>query len=158
MTDSAPSPSTVGGLLIRRLTGLDEQVCRLLRDRNVCTVCTTAPDGSIHALPVWVDTDGREVVLNSVRGRAWVRNAERTGRITCNVVNLANPYEFVEIRGRVSAPTRDGADEHINEMARKYIGADEYPWMDPQQPRVVLRVTPEKVVHMYPGDPELEGS
>jgi PPOX class probable F420-dependent enzyme len=158
VTEQTARPTTIGGLLIRRLTALDEEACRLLREPNVCTVCTFAPDGSIHAHPVWVDTDGEHVLLNSVGGRAWVRNLQRSGRVTCTVVNLANPYEFVEIRGRADDPTREGADEHIHFLAKKYLGADEYPWMDPRQPRLLFRVHPERVVHMHPGDPELEGS
>lgn len=148
-------PKTIGGLAVRRLTALDDQVCELLEARNVCTVCTIALDGSIHAQPVWVDTDGGNVLLNSVRGRAWVRNLERNQRVTCNVINLQNPYEFVEIRGRASPPEREGADEHIHRLARKYLDVDQYPWMSADQPRVLLRVAPEKVVHMHPTDEEL---
>jgi PPOX class probable F420-dependent enzyme len=152
---SSAGRPTIGGLEIRRLTALDGRVCQLLEAQNVCTVCTIAIDGSIHAQPVWVDTDGTHVLLNSVRTRAWVRNLERSDRVTCNVINLQNPYEFVEIRGRVSAPAREGADEHIHRLARKYLGRDEYPWISPDQPRVLLRVTPARVVHMYPADEEL---
>jgi PPOX class probable F420-dependent enzyme len=146
---------TIGGLEIRRLSALDGPVRELLEAPNVCTVCTLAADGSIHAQPVWVDTDGTHLLLNSVPGRAWVRNLERSDRITCNVINLQNPYEFVEVRGRVSAPTREGADEHIHRLARKYLGRDEYPWMSPDQPRILIRVTPEKIVHMHPADEQL---
>jgi PPOX class probable F420-dependent enzyme len=156
MTQDTRRPETIGGLLIRRLDALDDDTRALLRATNVCTVCTHAADGSIHAQPVWVDTDGEHVLLNSVAGRAWVRNLERDARVTCTVVNLENPYEFVEIRGRASAPTREGADDHIHALARKYLDLDEYPWLDPSQPRVLIRVTAEKVVHMRPGDPELE--
>jgi PPOX class probable F420-dependent enzyme len=148
-------PETIGGLLIRRPSAIDGPVRRLLDAQNVCTVCTFAADGSIHAQPVWVDTDGEDVLLNSVGDRAWMRNLRRSPRVTCNVVNLENPYEFVEIRGRASAATRTGADEHIHRMARKYLGLDAYPWMSPDQPRVLLRVKPERIVHMYPGDDEL---
>ena len=156
MPDAPDRPTTIGGLLIRRLTRLDDAACRLLRARNVATVCTHAADGSIHAQPVWVDTDGTDVLLNSVDGRAWVRNLRRDAHVTCTIVDLANPYEFVEIRGRASTPRRDGADAHIHQLARKYLDVDEYPWMDPDQPRVLVRVTPQRIVHMSPGDPELE--
>jgi PPOX class probable F420-dependent enzyme len=154
MTDTRPP--TIGGLLIRRLDSLDETACALLYAKNVCTVCTTARDGSIHAHPVWVDTDGDRVLLNSVGGRAWVRNLERSDRVTCTVVNLQNPYEFVEVRGRAAPATHEGAEAHIDHLARKYLDLDEYPWHDPDQPRLLIRVTPERVVHMYPGDAELE--
>jgi PPOX class probable F420-dependent enzyme len=154
--DRATEQETIGGLLIRRLDALDKSVCRLLEAQNVCTVCTFALDGSIHAQPVWVDTDGEDVLLNSVGDRAWVRNLKRSPRVTCNVLNLQNPYEFVEIRGRACAATRTGADEHIHRMARKYLGLEEYPWMSADQPRLLVRVRPERIVHMYPGDDELQ--
>jgi PPOX class probable F420-dependent enzyme len=154
--DANSKQETIGGLLIRRPSVLDAGVCRLLEAQNVVTVCTLARDGTIHAQPVWVDTDGHDVLLNSVPDRAWVRNLNRNPRVTCNVVNLQNPYEFVEIRGVASAATREGADEHIHRLAQKYLGLDEYPWLSPDQPRVLVRVRPERIVHMYPGDDELQ--
>lgn len=154
MTDA--SLETIGGLAIRRPEALDQRARALLEARNVCTVCTRAKDGSIHAHPVWVDTDGEHVLLNSVEGRAWVRNLERSSRVTCSVINLQNPYEFIEIRGSASAPTREGADDHVHKLARKYLDLGEYPWIDPARPRVLFRITPERIVHMYPTDAELE--
>jgi PPOX class probable F420-dependent enzyme len=151
-------PTTIGGLVIRRLDGLDERACALLEARNVVTVATHAANGGIHAQPVWADTDGEHVLLNSVAGRAWVRNVERDPRLTCTVVNLGNPYEFVEVRGRAIGPSREGADAHIHRLARKYLDLAEYPWLSPEEPRVLMRVVPERVVHMYPGDPELEAA
>jgi PPOX class probable F420-dependent enzyme len=152
----AERQESIGGLAIRRLTSLDGPTRALLEAKNVCTVCTFAKDGAIHAQPVWVDTDGEHVVLNSVGGRAWVRNLERNPRLTCNVINLENPYEFVEVRGHAEGPTREGADEHIHKLAKKYLGVDEYPWLSPDQPRVLFRVVPEKVVHMHPEDATLD--
>jgi len=147
----------VGGLLIRRPGAIDEPVRRLLEDTNVCTVCTLALDGGMHAQPVWVDTDGEHVLLNTVGGRAWVRNLERDDRVTCTVVNLRNPYEFVEIRGRAGRPIREGADAHIDSLAHKYLGVDEYPWHDLQRPRILFRVRAERIVHMAPAGAELQG-
>lgn len=154
---SHEKPATIGGLQIRRLAEIDDKVAQLLEAKNYATVCTVAKDGAIHALPTWVDTDGSAVLLNTVGGRAWVRNIERDARITCNVINMANPHEFVEIRGRVvQRDTDDSANEHIHFLAKKYLGLDEYPWLTPDQPRTLLRVAPEKIVHMYPGDDVLE--
>jgi PPOX class probable F420-dependent enzyme len=150
-------PPTIGGLLIRRLTAIDQPVRELLESKNYSTVCTVALDGSIHALPTWVDTDGEHVLLNSVDGRAWVRNLEREPRLTCNVINMANPHEFVEIRGRVVDRASDAtATEHIHRLAKKYLDLDEYPWLTPDEPRTLFRVAPERIVHMYPGDAVLE--
>lgn len=150
------SPRAIGPSFIRRTSVIDEAVRNLLDGQNFSTVCTFARDGSVQALPTWVDTDGEYVLLNSVTGHAWVRNVERDPRVTCNVMNLSNPYEFVEVRGRAQNPTMDGATEHINRLAKKYLDLDEYPWLSPEAPRVLIRVAPERIVHMYPGDAVLE--
>jgi PPOX class probable F420-dependent enzyme len=150
------SPPTIGGLLIRRPNRIDDPVRELLEAKNYTTNCTIAADGSIHASPTWVDTDGEYVLLNSVSGRAWVRNCERDPHITCSVINHANPHEFVEIRGRAVEQTTHGADAHIDRLAQKYLDLEHYPWLTPEEPRVLIRVLPEKVVHMYPGDGVLE--
>jgi PPOX class probable F420-dependent enzyme len=150
------APKTVGGLLIRRLTTIDGPVRELLGAKNFCTVCTLTKDGGVHAQPVWVDTDGDNVLLNSVPGRAWVRNLERNPRVTCTVINLQNPYEFVEIRGRVAERTEEGAESHIHRLAKKYLEVEEYPWLSPDEPRILFRVAPEKVIHMYPAGAELQ--
>ena len=126
---------------------LDERVQALLRAKNFCHIATLTSSGAPHVVPVWVDTDGEHVVLNSADGRFWVRNAERDPRVTCTVMNMENPYEFVEVRGRVAEKTTDGADDHIDAMAKKYWGLDAYPSRRPGQQRVILRVAPERVRH-----------
>lgn len=158
MTESGTGASTgtlVGGLAWRRSSFLDEAVCALLEARNVCVVSTTGKSGSIHSIPVWVDTDGTNVLLNSVDGRAWVRNLERDPRVTCTIVQSGNPYEFVEIRGRVASRSHDEAEAHIHRLAKKYLDLDEYPWLRPEDRRVLITVSPDNVFHMRPGAPEL---
>jgi PPOX class probable F420-dependent enzyme len=127
----------------------------LLESRNFCIVSTLANGGAVHAVPVWIDTDGTHVLLNSVDGRRWVRNADRDPRVTCTVTNAENPYEFVEIRGRVAERTYEGGNEHIHRLARKYLGADEYPWLQPGERRILFRILPESILHMRPGAAEL---
>lgn len=146
----------VGGLQIRRPQSIDEGVRALLEAKNVCVVCTQAKDGTIHAQPVWVDTDGANVVLNSVPGRAWVRNAQRDERVTCTVTNLENPYEFVELRGR--ARIREGAagERHVHRLAKKYLDLDNYPFLAPDEPRLLVEVRPERIVHVMPEATELD--
>ena len=145
----------VGPAVIRRSTAIDAPVRALLLGQNFSTVCTFARDGTIQALPTWVDTDGEHVLLNSIVGHAWVRNLERDRRITCNVMNRTNPYEWAELRGRVQEQTLDGAVDHIHRLAKKYLDLDEYPWLSPDEPRVLIRVAPERVVHFYPSDATL---
>jgi PPOX class probable F420-dependent enzyme len=120
----------------------------LLRAKNFCNVATLREDGSIHGVPVWVDVkDGRPVV-NTAEGRIWPNNLARDPRVTMTVQNLENPYEYVEIRGRVAERTQDGADEHIDELARKYLGRDTYPYRQPGEVRVMITVEPQHV-HVY---------
>jgi PPOX class probable F420-dependent enzyme len=116
----------------------------LLKARNFCNVSTVRPDGTIHGVPVWVDTQDGLAVLNSAEGRAWVRNLERDPRVTLTVQNMENPYEYLEVRGRVADRTHEGADAHIDAMAKKYLDKDEYPFRQPGEQRVIIRVEPER--------------
>jgi PPOX class probable F420-dependent enzyme len=119
----------------------------LLEGRNFCIVGTLRGDGTIHATPVWVDIADGQPVLNTAEGRQWPRNLERDPRVTLTVPNLENPYEYVEIRGRVARRTHEGADEHIDALAKKYLGQDEYPYRQPGEQRVMISVEPERVYH-----------
>jgi PPOX class probable F420-dependent enzyme len=117
----------------------------LLQDRNFCDVATIASDGTPHVAVVWVDVDGDEVLLNSAEGRTWPANLRRDPRVTLTVVNLQNPYEYTSIRGRAVDVTPDGADDHIDALAKKYLGADSYPSRVPGEVRLKIRVQPERV-------------
>ena len=123
----------------------------LLEAPNFCHVATLRSDGSPHVNPVWVDVEDNLVVLNSAEGRAWPANVRRDPRVTLNVMNLENPYEYVEIRGRVVDDTHEGADEHIDRMAMKYLGEERYPFRAEGEQRVIFRVEPERVYHAAPG-------
>src|SRR5271155_646797 len=118
----------------------------LLKGKNFCLVSTLRADGSVQGAPVWVDVQDGQPVLNTAEGRAWPRNLERDPRVTLTVQNMENPYEYLEVRGRVAERTHDGADEHIDALAMKYLGKDEYPYRQPGEQRVIIRVAPE---HTY---------
>ena len=117
----------------------------LLQAKNFCHVATLRADGTVHGVPVWVDVQDGLPTLNTAEGRAWPRNLERDPRITLEVQNMENPYEYVEIRGRVVERTHEGADEHIDQLAKKYLGVDRYPMRQPGEQRVIIRVEPEHV-------------
>jgi PPOX class probable F420-dependent enzyme len=117
----------------------------LLNGKNFANVSTLRSDGSVLSAPAWVDVQDGKAVLNSAEGRAWPRNLERDPRITLTVQNLENPYEYVEVRGKVSERTHDGADEHINALAKKYLDLDEYPYRQPGEQRVIITVEPDHV-------------
>jgi PPOX class probable F420-dependent enzyme len=115
----------------------------LLRAKNFCHVSTLRADGSVQTVPVWVDVKDGVPLLNTAKGRAWPTNLERDPRVTLEVQNIENPYEYVEIRGRVSDMSREGADAHIDALADKYMGADSYPGRQPGEERLIVRVDPE---------------
>jgi PPOX class probable F420-dependent enzyme len=125
-----------------RIEGRAEE---LLQGKNFCHVSTLSGDGTVHAAPVWVDVQDGRPVLNSAEGRAWPRNLQRDPRVTLTVQNMENPYEYLEVRGQVAEMTHDGADEHIDGLAKKYMGVDEYPMRQPGEQRVIIRVNPERV-------------
>jgi len=129
-------------------TAVQGRAEELLGAANFCNVATLRSDGSIHAAPVWVDVEEGKPVLNSAEGRLWPTNLERDPRVTLTVQNTDNPYEYVTIRGRVSERTHEGADEHIDKLAKKYMGVDSYPYRQPGEQRVIIRVEPE-TVHVY---------
>lgn len=122
----------------------------LLRAKNFCNVSTIRSDGSVHSAPVWVDVQDGRAVLNTAEGRAWPANLQRDPRVTLTVQNMDNPYEYVAIRGHVAERTHDGADEHIDAMAKKYLGQDTYPFRQPGEQRLIIRVEPEDV-HVWGG-------
>jgi PPOX class probable F420-dependent enzyme len=123
---------------------IDGRVAELLQAENFCHVSTLREDGSVHAVPVWVDVQDGRPVLNTAQGRVWPKNLERDPRVTLVVQNMENPYEYAEIRGREAERTGDGADAHIDFLAKKYMDADSYPLRKEGEQRLIIRVDPER--------------
>lgn len=124
----------------------DPQVARLLAEPNHAVVSTFNDDGSVHSAVVWVDVLDGKAALNSGVGRKWPTNLERDPRVTVLVYDQGNPYEYVEIRGRAQGRT-DGADEHIDRLAKKYMGVDRYPYHTDSEQRITYVVDAERVRH-----------
>ena len=124
---------------------LTEAQKKLLEGKNFVSVATINKDGSPQVSPVWADFDGKYVVLNSEEKRRKVRNLKRDPRVALSVYDQENPYNYIEIRGRVVEITTKGAFEHIDKLAKKYIGQDKYPWNKPEDVRVIIKVEPEHV-------------
>jgi PPOX class probable F420-dependent enzyme len=122
----------------------------LLKAKNFAHVATLRTDGSVQTAPVWVDVQDGRPVVNSAEGRAWPRNLERDPRVTLTVQNMENPYEYLEVRGHVAERTHEGADEHIDSLAKKYMGVDSYPMRQPGEQRVIIRIDPEHA-HVWGG-------
>lgn len=110
-------------------------------------LATLMPDGRPQVTPVWCDLDGEEVLINTAVGRQKDRNMQRDGRVALSIIDPDNAYRYIEVRGRVTARTEQGADEHINRMAKKYLGQDVYPFRQPGERRVIYRIRPEHSTH-----------
>jgi PPOX class probable F420-dependent enzyme len=122
----------------------DPDVRELLEKPNYAIVSTHNPDQSIHSTVVWVDTERGNLALNSAVGRKWPTNLQRDPRVNVLVQEIGNPYYFVEVRGTAEATT-DGADEHIDRLAKKYTGQDEYPYRRPGEERITFLITADRV-------------
>ena len=121
---------------------------KLLQGKNYATIATVMPDGSPQASVVWIDTDGQHVIFNTEAGRLKPKNMKRDPRVGIAVFSNENPYQQVMIRGRVVEMTEKGADTHIDVMAKKYLNADKYPFAQPGDKRVIVKILPERISAM----------
>ena len=124
---------------------LTEKAAALFLARNWGNLVDLRADGSPHVTPVWVDYDGEHVLVNSAYGRCKVRNIQRDPRVAIDVLPSDDQQSgYVSVTGRAEL-VDEGADEHIDKLAKKYLGVDEYPFRTPGEQRVIIRITPERV-------------
>ncbi len=130
---------------------IPEEARDLLERPIVVTLVTLMEDHKPQATPVWIDYDGTHVLVNSARGRAKDRNMEARPDVTVLSIDPDNPYRYMEIRGRVTEITEEGATEHISKMAKKYFNRDDYyennPALREQETRVLYKIAPERVIY-----------
>jgi PPOX class probable F420-dependent enzyme len=119
----------------------------LLEEKAFAHVATLMEDGSPQVSPVWIDREDDAVVFNTAAGRLKDRNLRRDPRVAISITDAENPYENLLIRGRAVEITEHDADEHIDRLAKRYLDADEYPYRQPGEVRLKVRVLPERVSH-----------
>ena len=122
----------------------DKQREFIAQNPYVATATTLRQDGSPHNTIVWVDAENGVVSFNTAVGRAKERYLRKDPRATITIVDPENAYQWVSISGQVQMTT-EGADEQIDRLAKKYLGKDEYPWRNPEEQRISVKITPEKV-------------
>lgn len=123
---------------------LPEKYADLFHKKAFASLATLMPDGAPQVTPVWVDFDGKSVIVNTAKGRQKDRNMRANPRVALAIIDPDNPYRYLEVRGRVTEITEDGADSHIDKMAKKYLGQDKYPYRQPGEVRVLYKITPER--------------
>src|SRR5918994_108597 len=125
---------------------LSERDRRILAAPTFASLSTVMPDGAPHVSTVWLDVDGEEVLVNTGEGLVKTENVRRDARVAISVFDQQDdPYEQVVVRGTVVDITPDGADEHIDRLANKYLGVDSYPWREPGEQRLILRIRIDRV-------------
>ena len=130
---------------------ITEPIAKLIEGKNFAFVSTLMNDGSPQVTPTWIDIENRKILLiNTAEGRLKHKNILRDPRVAISVTEQNNPYHMLAIRGRVVEQTNAGADEHIDKLAKKYLGLEKYPLRSPEETRVILKIMPEKVFYQPP--------
>lgn len=134
------------------MTQITEPIIQLLKGRNFAYISTLMDDGSPQVTPTWIDIDedGNSILINTAEGRVKQKNVSRDPRIAISISDQNNPYNMATIRGKVIEQIREGADEHTDKLAKKYLGMDKYPYRSAKEIRVILKIKPEKVFHQQP--------
>jgi len=127
---------------------LNDIAIRMLQEKNFVFIATLGKtSGAPQVTPTWVDVDNGYVLVNTAIGRMKQENSKRDPRVALSAVDSTNPYSFTAIRGRVVEQiTGQAAEDHIDKMAKKYLGKDKYPFRQPGEKRVILKIKPERVV------------
>jgi PPOX class probable F420-dependent enzyme len=120
----------------------------IFKAKSFAHVATIGPNGEPHNQPVWVDFDGEHVLFSQTKTRQKIRNIERDPRVAVSATDPENPYRYIEVRGVVEEVVEDEGNAFINSMAKKYMDKDEYPWHQPGDERVVVKIRPEHSTSM----------
>jgi PPOX class probable F420-dependent enzyme len=127
------------------MTAIPQTHRDLFDKKSFAHLATVSADGTPQVTPVWIDFDGQHVRFNTARGRVKTRNFEGNPRVALSIQDPENPYRYVQVRGRVVEVTEKGADDHIDALAKKYLGQDRYPHRRAGEVRVTVKVAPEKI-------------
>ena len=111
--------------------------------RAFAYLSTLMKDGSPQITPIWFNTDGTHILINSAFGRVKDRNIRRNPRVALVIADPKDPYRYLQIRGRVVEITTEGADAHIDALAGKYTGIPQYQGRRAGEQRVTYKILPE---------------
>jgi len=127
---------------------IPDQYTDLFQKKAFAHLATVMPDGSPQVTPVWFDVEDGLIRVNSARGRVKDRNMRRTPKVALSIIDPDNPYRYLGILGRVVDVTEQGADAHIDSLAKKYLGQDRYPYRRDGEVRVIYKIRPDRVAAM----------
>jgi len=125
------------------MAAIPEKYLDLLEKKKAfASLATVMPDGSPQVTPVWVDYKGGAIRVNTAKGRVKARNMKEGSRVALAILDPDNPYRHIQVRGRVRRVTEQGADAHIDALAKKYLGQDKYPYRQPGEVRLICEIEP----------------
>jgi PPOX class probable F420-dependent enzyme len=132
------------------MAAIPDEAKHLFENKDFAHIATLNADGSPQNSAVWIGLDGDLVTFNTAEGRLKTKNVARDGRVAISIVNQENPYENLIIQGKVVELAHDGADDDIDALAKRYLGADSYPFRQDGEVLVIVKIEPEKVNHTNP--------
>jgi PPOX class probable F420-dependent enzyme len=125
------------------MAAISEKYADLLQNKKAfANLATVMPDGTPQVTPVWFDYKDGLIRVNTAKGRVKARNMSEGAPVALSIMDPENAYRYVQIRGRVRRVTEQGADGHIDQLAKKYLGKDKYPFAQPGQVRVMYEIEP----------------
>ena len=127
---------------------IPEQFKDLFQKVAFANLATLMPDGRPQVTPVWFDLDGSNIRINTAKGRVKDRNMRRNKNVALAISDPDNPYRHLAIQGEVVDITEQDADAHIDALAKKYLGKDQYPFRQPGEVRVIYKIRPDRVAQM----------
>ncbi|MDP2625875.1 MAG: PPOX class F420-dependent oxidoreductase [Candidatus Rokubacteria bacterium] len=123
---------------------LPQSVKKILQDKAYGHVVTFDAEGKPQLTMVWVDGEGDEVLFNTADGRLKPKNLRRDPRVIISVQDHNDPQSYMVFHGKASV-TESGADEHIDTLARRFLGVDKYPFRQPGEKRLLVRVKVDRI-------------
>jgi PPOX class probable F420-dependent enzyme len=121
----------------------DKYLDLLQQKKAFANMATLMPDGSPQVTPVWLDYAGGAIRINTAKGRVKARNLKVGSLVALAIMDPDEPYRYLQVRGRVQRVVEEGADAHIDALAKKYLGKDKYPFRQPGEIRVIYEIEPK---------------
>jgi PPOX class probable F420-dependent enzyme len=135
----------------------DEHVAKFFESKNFAFLATVNKDGSPQVTPVWIDLvkknneSGRIILVNTAKGRLKHKNVSRDPRVSISMIDSeTNPYSMITMKGKVIEQTTEGANKHIDSLAKRYLGTDTYPAHSTDSERIILKIELQKIFYIPP--------
>jgi PPOX class probable F420-dependent enzyme len=120
----------------------DKYLDLLQQKKAFAHLATLMPDGSPQVTPIWFDYKDGVLRVNTAKGRVKARNMKEGSPVALAIMDPDNPYRYIQVRGRVRRVSEQGANAHIDSLAKKYLGKDKYPFAQPGEVRVMFEIQP----------------